>query len=359
MFFYMPVHVYSEPYCITRHADALARLGKRALIVTGASSAKRNGSLQDTVQALEEKGVTWCLFDQVEENPSTDTVMKARDFGLSEQADFVIGIGGGSPMDAAKAIALMMQHPAEDASYMEDKEKDSGRLPLALIPTTCGTGSEVTAVSVLTRKATSHKSSIPHRIFADLAFLDGRYLQMASPSILANTTMDTFAHLVESYINTASTLYVRAIIDQGLSLWRKNKDIVLGQRQATEEDFFTMLNASMCGGMAIAHAGTTVPHGLSYALTLKANMPHGKACGYFMKGYLDEASKEDRNHILSLAGFKDTDDFLAYYRATCGMETIATDILESSIQDVLKTPAKLAAVPYTMNESVLRRIVFY
>ena len=88
-------------------------------------SAERNGSLKDVQKALEENGCKWVLFNEVEENPSVETIMKARDLGISEGVDLVIGIGGGSPMDAAKAIAMMLLHKDADWAYLYDGKTPS------------------------------------------------------------------------------------------------------------------------------------------------------------------------------------------------------------------------------------------
>ena len=101
MYFYMPAKVYCENNCVRKHAKELASFGKKALIVTGKHSAFQNGSIADVQAALDDHGVASAVFNEVEENPSVDTVMKGRDRGIAEEADFVIGIGGGSPMDAA------------------------------------------------------------------------------------------------------------------------------------------------------------------------------------------------------------------------------------------------------------------
>ena len=209
MRFYMPTDVYEEENCVVNHGADLAKLGNHALIVTGSHSAERNGSLHDVTRALATHGIQWTHFNEVEENPSVETVIRARDLGLSRGCDFVIGVGGGSPMDAAKAVALMMRHGEADESYLFDAHAKTDPLPIVCIPTTCGTGSEVTAVSVLTRPTLKKKSAIPHRIFANLALLDGKYLASAPRHVLANTTMDAFAHLAETF-NNASHLNVRS-----------------------------------------------------------------------------------------------------------------------------------------------------
>ncbi|MBQ3393011.1 MAG: iron-containing alcohol dehydrogenase [Lachnospiraceae bacterium] len=356
MKFFMPAEIVEEKNCVIANGARIAALGSKALIVTGRHSAVSNGSLRDVIIALEDYGCHHLLFDRVEENPSVETVMKAADMGISGKVDMVIGIGGGSPMDAAKAIALMIAHPGESWEYMYDQNADSSRLPLVLIPTTAGTGSETTGVSVLTRHDIGKKGSIPHVLFADLGLLDGKYLEKAPRSVLANTTMDAFCHMAESYINTASTDYSRMCVDAGLRIWAKSRDVIAGRRKAVPEDYANMLRASCMAGMAIAHTGTVIPHALSYTPTYHLGMAHGKACGWFMGGLLREAPAADRDYLLHTAGFADLDEFDEYFRDTCGFEEISAELLEKAIAGLLADPARLAKVPFAADEAMLRRI---
>lgn len=110
MEFYIPTKVYHEDGAVLNHSAEIASLGRKAFIVTGKSSAVKTGALDDVIKALEKNDTDYILYDKIEENPSVETVMEAADTGRSHGADFVIGIGGGSPMDAAKAIALMVQN---------------------------------------------------------------------------------------------------------------------------------------------------------------------------------------------------------------------------------------------------------
>ena len=121
---------------------------------------------------------------------------------------FVIGAGGGSPMDAAKAIALMVQNrdTSEDILYKPIKLK---ALPVVEVPTTCGTGSEVTPYAILTRDDIKTKQSISHKIYPVLACIDAKYLESAPAGLIINTAIDALGHLVESYFNTNATEYSR------------------------------------------------------------------------------------------------------------------------------------------------------
>lgn len=356
MLFYMPTKVYSEPGCVEKHRKEMAALGSKAMIVTGRHSAKKTGALQDVTQALEAEGRSYVIFDQVEENPSMETVMQARAIAIEAGVDFFIGIGGGSPMDAAKAIALMIRCKNAGADYLYDKNAVTDALPVVCIPTTCGTGSEVTAVSVLTRHSLRAKGSIPHKIFPVLSLLDGKYLMNAPRRVITDTSIDALSHMYESYLNTKSTDFSRMCVDAGLKAWSRSRETILSGAPLTLDNCNDMLNASMYAGMAIAHTGTTLPHGLSYPLTYETGMPHGKACGYFLAGYLREADPEAASYLLKGAGFTDVDSLEAYFTATCGRDDVPADVLMQSVQNTLASPAKLAQCPFHVDEFVLNRI---
>lgn len=356
MFFYMPAKLYEESHCVRSHVRELCALGSRALIVTGRHSAQENGSLQDVQEALNKGNVSYVLFQEVEENPSVETVMKARDLGVRESVDLVIGIGGGSPMDAAKAIALMIYHRDRDWTYMYEQGADSSRIPLVLIPTTCGTGSEATGISVLTRHDLKTKGSIRHRIYADLALMDGEYLLSAPFEVIRSTAMDALSHLYESYINTKATDYSRMCVDKGLEVWSRSKNILFGIKPAKKKDLRNMMTASTIAGMAINLTGTTIPHAMSYRLTYSLHMPHGKAVGFFQRGYLREADPEDRQHVLNLSGFTSLDDLEDFYETACGRDEVPEELVGQMINDVLSNPERMGACPYQLDENVLRRV---
>lgn len=361
--FYIPVRVFEETDAVSRHAEDLAALGRKALIVTGRSSAFRNGAYDDVAAALESRHCPHVLFNEVEENPSVETVMKARDLGLKEGVDFVIGIGGGSPLDAAKAIALMIRHGGRDSTYLYHPDGDSSALPVAAVPTTCGTGSEVTAVSVLTDTAKGIKKSIPHKLFPKLALIDGRYLQAAPMSVLANTAFDALTHLIESFLNSTATPYSRMFVDAGLRTWALSLPVLRGVKQPDAEDFMHMMRASAMAGMAIAHTATTLPHGLSYPLTHKLGVPHGKATAYFTAGYLAFASEEDRNYLLRTAGFRSLADFRAVYHKACGEVDADSaklcEVLDGAVEETGSNPVKLGLAAFPVTKEQLREMAYY
>ena len=362
MKFYMPVRVFEEEECVRAHAKDLAAFGRKAMIVTGGHSSKMNGSLADVQAALEQEGTAFCVFDRVEENPSVETVMAARDYGLSEGADFVIGIGGGSPLDAAKAIALMLRHPDQGREFLLTRGQDSSAVPIALVPTTCGTGSEVTGISVLTFHEKKTKGSIPHELYADLALIDGKYLQAAPRSVICNTAVDALAHLWESALTVKATPYSRMCVDAGLAAWEKSRDVLAGERQPHSADYACLMRASMFAGMAIAQTGTTLPHGLSYSLTYDLHMPHGQAVGFYQAGYLAKAMEtkaETVKQLLAGAGFADISSWQAFYEKVCPHDPVTDEELDHCCRMLAANPEKLKSACFAADPDTLREIAFY
>lgn len=349
---YMPTEVYSEAQCVKNHAAEIAKLGKKALIVTGRHSAQANGSLQDVLEALERKGVAHAIYSEIEENPSIETVMKARAYGIQEGVDFVIGIGGGSPLDASKAIAMMIANPSRDSDVLY-QPIELCNLPVVCVPTTCGTGSEVTPYAILTIHAQQTKKSISHRIFPNLALLDTAYLKTMSRSGLVNTCVDALAHLVESYLNTNANALNRMYSREGLLVWAKFKD-ALKENKVSDKDYDCMMQASMIAGMAISHTSTSLPHGLSYAITYEMGVPHGKAVGIFLGGYVENyQDKKATGEVLDLLGFENAGTFRCYLRELLGEVVVPSKLLEKDVEAVLNNPVKLKNYPFPITREEL------
>ena len=356
MKYYIPTKVYQEIDAVKVHAEELAGYGSYALIVTGKYSARANGALADVEAALDAYGKKHVQYDGIEENPSVETVMKATEFGKRNGVDFVIAIGGGSPMDAAKAIAIMLANPEKDAEYLYENVAHTKALPVVTIPTTCGTGSEVTGVAVLTVHAKRTKASLPHRVFPVLALADPKYLKTASKKVIGQTAIDALGHMIESYLNTTATDYSRMFVDQGLKVWARSKDALLGMREMTDEDYSNFLLASTLAGMAIAQTGTTIPHSLSYAITYELGVPHGIAIGYFLPGYIREADIADQEYLLSTIGFSSVDEFADFFQVVSDCGILPEENIRQVVDIVVENKAKLALCPYPLDKEVLLRI---
>lgn len=353
---YMPTKVFSEENCVINHARELGELGRKAMIVTGRNSAKNCGALDDVLAALEIAGVAHTVFDRVEENPSIETVMAARELAVSEKVDFFIGIGGGSPMDAAKAIALMSANPDKTEAVLYTPQPLK-HLPVVCIPTTCGTGSEVTPYAILTRHALRTKKSISHKIFPALALLDARYLKTMSRKGLVSTAVDALAHLLESWLNVNTSELNRIYTRAGLYLWGQFKDR-LAQDALLDRDYAGLLHASMAAGMAITHTGTSIPHAMSYPVTYELGIPHGSAVGMFLGGFVEHyPDAEEVQAAMNILGFENARALHKYLLALLGTVAVPEAILETGAQLLLSDPGKLKNYPFPITEGELKNMI--
>lgn len=367
MQFFAPTHVYLEKNCVDNHKQELLSYGKRAFIITGKHSSAVNGSLADVLAVLGEASVPYLIYNDIEENPSVETVVKAAAEGKEFQADFVIGIGGGSPLDAAKAIALLIANPQEDAGCLYEP-KDLKALPVIAIPTTCGTGSEVTPNAVLTRHAFKTKKSISYNIYPELALVDGKYLASAKGRLLIHTAVDALAHCVESRLHAKANVYNHMFSEYGLSLWGQLAP-VLEQIAAgpdavpsslSDEDLESFMLASTVAGMAIAQTTTSLPHAISYEITYNHGVPHGKACGIFLAAYMDEYARnnpEDVNQVLSLLGFDSTESFGEYLRRLLGSVAITEEESNLYADNIMANASKLSTYPFPIDREAILRIL--
>lgn len=352
MFYNMPVKVFQEQDCVRNHSSELAGLGTKALIVTGQHSARICGALADVEEALKAQGRDYVIYHKIEENPSIETVMDARDFALENEADYVIGIGGGSPLDASKAIALMMKNKDRDADLLYSRECVEA-YKVAAIPTTCGTGSEVTPYSILTIHSKKTKASIPHMIFPEIALIDGKYLQTASIQMIANTAIDALAHMIESYCGGKATEYSRMFCEYGWKIWSKSRDVILRKRIASKEDYNNLMLSAALAGMAITHTGTSLPHGMSYMFTYAKNLPHGKAVGIFLPAFLERVEKTQREYILASLGMKTVDEFKLFIKEAVGGVQMDEKLVMEAVKNMMSNPAKYAACPCGFTEELL------
>lgn len=309
--FQLPTKVYFGTGCISQNRAELASLGRRALIVTGGRSARESGALADICSELKKFDIEYNIFDKVENNPSVDTVeaggSEAKRFG----ADFIIGIGGGSPLDASKAVAVLAVNEIDPVELFKNTFTNK---PLAVIaiPTTAGTGSEVTPYSILTRKDLQTKISFGNAdTFPVIAFLDPRYTESQPLEVTVNTAVDAFSHCLEGYIGKRRTPASDILALEGIGLFGQCLGC-LKTGKIMSEDRENLLYMSMIGGMTIAHTGTTIVHGAGYNLTYFKGIPHGKANGFIMPEYLRfnyDFAADRIDTVLRLLKMDSLDDF--------------------------------------------------
>ena len=204
MSFYLPTKIYSGRDCVTKNASVFKNFGKNCLIVTGKTSAKLCGALDDVIKSLNENNISYSVFDKVLNNPTVENCYEGGKFAKEICADFIIAIGGGSPLDAAKAIAMYKTNDISPMQIFEGEQKNKP-LPVIGIATTAGTGSEVTQYSVLTVESEETKKSFSTPdTFMKIAFLDAKYTESLPMSITIDTAVDALSHALESIFNKRS-----------------------------------------------------------------------------------------------------------------------------------------------------------
>ncbi|MBU5591442.1 iron-containing alcohol dehydrogenase [Clostridium sp. MSJ-4] len=307
--YFMPTKVYFGKNILWQKKEEFKNFGKKAYIVTGMRSSKVNGSLDDVIKVLEDNGTEYVIFDEVEENPSIETIEKAALVGKEEKVDFIIGIGGGSPLDASKAIGIFINNPEVNGENIFQL-KNLKSIPVIAVATTSGTGSEVTQYSIVTDHKELTKKNLGQSVFPHIAFLDPSYTMDMSYDVTISTAIDAFTHLVEGYLNSNANDLTDIMAEKGIELFGQCiKNLLENNIDYSNRE--KLMLASTLGGMVIAQTGTSLPHGMGYPLTYFKNVPHGKANGILYGEYLKVFKDKERvNRVLSLLNVKDLEEMI-------------------------------------------------
>ena len=293
--------------------------GKKAFVCVGGGSMKRFGFLDRVVQYLQETGMEVKLFEGIESDPSVDTVMKGakemQDFG----PDWIVAIGGGSPIDAAKAMWIKYEHP--DCTF-EDMCKVFGiptlrnKAKFCAISSTSGTATEVTAFSIITDYKKGIKYPIADfEITPDVAIVDPALAQTMPKKLVAHTGMDALTHAIEAYVSTANCDYTDPLALHAIEMIRDNLvDSYNEDKKARSE----MHNAQCLAGMAFSNALLGIVHSMAHKTgavfgDLGAHIIHGAANAMYLPKVIafnakDETAKKRYAKIADVIGLSGNDD---------------------------------------------------
>lgn len=286
---FMPVKLVTGAGCVRASAKELAKLGRTCLIVTGKESAKACGALQDVTDTLDLNGQRWLLFDKISQNPKLTDCMAAAEQAIAAGAEFVLGIGGGSALDAAKCIAVLAANPGLTQVQLYAFDWANAPLKIVAVGTTAGTGSEVTKVSVITTPDGRKKSFHNEAIFPVLALGDPSYTMSLPPMVTRCTMVDALAHCAESFFSRAANHLSRCYAEEGIRLLLPVFRM-MAENGCDNLDYDTrekLYCASIYGGLAINITGTCFPHTMGYLLTETFGIPHGTACAVFQKDFYE------------------------------------------------------------------------
>jgi len=272
-------------------------LGDRVMIVTGRRFARESGYLDKLQSILKSAGISKIVvFDRVKPNPPAEIVEEGGKLARNENIDFVVGFGGGSAMDAAKGIAVLATHEGRLREYYYPNEPKPPILPIVAIPTTCGTGSEVTKYAIFSENLRKNVMLGEH-IVPVIAILDPNILDKIPRELLAHTAMDALSHALESYFHVKASDFSEMFSSEAAKIILDNFRKAYDEDRSSKEKLFY---ASMLAGIAINFTGTVIPHGLGYYLTEKFGLSHGLATSLFLTQFIEYVSKKIPERMLSL-----------------------------------------------------------
>ena len=287
--YFLPVHIQFGWDKVDSVADFAKPYGNKALIVTGRTSAKKSGLYDRVVAKLEGAHIDHVLFDQVDANPLTTTALTGANLAKSESCDMVIAIGGGSIMDCAKGIAFMAVNDGDINDYIFNRKTSDKALPLIVIPTTCGTGSEGNGFGVLTNPETGDKKSLRcNAIVPKVSIVDPAVMGTMPPHVLASVGFDALCDNIEAYTSKMAQPFTDALAHYAVTLlaqylvplykhvkaMAEGKSAVLNETQLTKA-WESVTLASTIGGMVINTAGVTLAHGMEHPASGLKDITHG------------------------------------------------------------------------------------
>lgn len=284
---FMPVRLVTGAGCVRASAKELKNLGASCLIVSGKHAARASGALQDVTDTLDANGQSWVLYDEIGQNPKLVDCQAAAEKAVEIKADFVLGIGGGSSLDAAKCIAVLAANPGMTQEKLYAFDWANKPLKIVAVGTTAGTGSEVTKVSVITTPDGRKRSFHHEQIFPALSMGDPNYTMTLSEMVTRSTMVDVLAHCAESFFSRSANHLSRCYAVEGIRLllpvWREF--VKSGMDDIDYDTREKLYCASIYGGLAINVTGTCFPHTMGYLLTERYNIPHGTACAVFQEEF--------------------------------------------------------------------------
>lgn len=292
--FYLPTKIHFGGGFIRKTGAVARNYGKKALVVTGRSSARKFGFLQIIKEELEKSSIEPVFFEEVEPNPSMNTVSKGALLFKEKKCELIVALGGGSSLDAAKAIGILATNPAPLSSYIGKEKVKIPPPPLIAIPTTSGTGSEVTPYAVITDPEADVKNQkkviSDHHIFPKEAIVDPELTLPMPEELTCDTAVDALSHAVESYISKRAFPLTESICLQAIALIGENLPRVLENPEDIEARENLMYSATLAG-IALAQTGATILHAMGYPLTSSFGIPHGKVNGMLLPWFWEVSFK--------------------------------------------------------------------
>lgn len=276
-FFSIPQNIIFGPGALERLPALAAEFGgKKAFIISGPHLSKI-GLVEQCADALKKAGIESDAFNETEGNPGTNTVERAAEAFRESGADFLVAFGGGSPLDVAKAVAILETYGGRIADYEGMGRVPGPVVPMMAIPTTAGTGSEVTAFSVITDHDRNYKFTVgSHHLLPKYAILDPELIATVPAKTAAACGVDALVHALEAYLSLAASPFSDVMALKALELIGGSLRAYVANRE-NKSAAEAMLQGSLFAGIAFSHARLGNVHAMSHPVSARFDVPHGLA----------------------------------------------------------------------------------
>ena len=325
--------------------EALKTLeGKKAIICVGGGSMKRNGFLQKAEDYLKEAGMEVKLFEGIESDPSVETVMKGAAVMTEFEPDWIVAIGGGSPIDAAKAMWIKYEYPDttfEDMCKVFGLPKLRKKAHFCAVSSTSGTATEVTAFSIITDYHKGIKYPIADfEITPDVAIVDPELAETMPVKLVAHTGMDAMTHGIEAYVSTANCDFTDPLALHAIMMIRDN---LVKSYNGDMEARDAMHNAQCLAGMAFSNALLGIVHSMAHPLGALYDTPHGVANAIILPTVMEynaPATGEKYRNIAKAMGVEGVDEMTldeARKAAVDAVKKLSHDVgIPENLKDIVK-----------------------
>jgi len=320
--------------------------GKKATLVIGGGSIKRSGALEKIENHLKEAGMELQLIEGVENDPTVATVMKGTEQMRSFEPDWIVGIGGGSPIDAAKAMWIFYEYPEftfEEAATPFNLPSLRTKAQFAAVPTTSGTGTEVTSFSVITDHETGIKYPIADfNITPDLAIVDTDLAQTMPAKLVAHTGMDALTHAFEAYVSTMSNPFTDALAMKSIEMM---KEQLLPSFEGCTDARSDMHFAQCLAGMSFSNAILGIVHSMAHKTGKIFNIPHGCANAIYLPYVIEFNAKTASDKYADIA-------------KRLGLAGSSNEELVASLVQMIKDFNRKMNIPLTLKDFGISEALF-
>lgn len=301
--YHMPTRIMVGPYIFKKIGAVAKALGTRVLLVTYKDFMTSLEETSSVVSLLGNAGLKIRIFEEIEPNPDIEIVARGARLAVKDNINLIIGLGGGSVIDAAKGISIVATHSSDIWAYVGTDKVPGPTVPIIAIPTTSGTGSEVTPFAVFSNRKIFKKEGVESRyIFPKVALIDPILTKSMPSRLTIDTGIDALAHAIEAYTSCLANPISDALATEAISLIARFfiKAVEEGNDLEAREG---MALASAMAGMAITHAGVGAAHGFAMAIGSILGTPHGRTVGILLPSVMEYnaiSSSEKFKHIVHL-----------------------------------------------------------